>query len=129
MKFNPLAKTSVPLYLKSLNAYSLRQRGIAENIANIETRGYKPVKVSFEEQLRETLNRKRPKGRQTQPGHLEIGGTPAQVNPKIEFENRPVNLEDEMAELAKNQIRYEFVTRQLHGSFEAIHTAILGRLR
>jgi len=52
MTFNPLSKmATVPLLKKSLSAYSERNNAIAENIANVETKGYRPYKVEFEYQV------------------------------------------------------------------------------
>lgn len=44
------------LMKKSLNASSLRSKVIANNIANINTAGYKAYKVSFEDTLKNSQN-------------------------------------------------------------------------
>ncbi len=129
MKFNPIAKTSVPFLKRSLDAYAARQRAIAENMSNVETKGYRRIKVSFEDQLQEAVNRKRPQGLRADPRHMVVGGATADVHARIITQNRPVNMETEMAELAKNQIRFEFVSRMLHGSYTTLREAIQGRFR
>lgn len=129
MKFNPLAKTDIPLLRKTLETYSLRQRAIAENIANVETKGYRRIKVNFEDALQEALEPKRPQGLKTNPRHMDVGKRPSEVKGEIITEDRPVNLEQEMAELAKNQVRFEFAAKMLHGSYETLRDAIRGRLR
>ncbi|HID12005.1 MAG TPA: flagellar basal body rod protein FlgB, partial [Candidatus Latescibacteria bacterium] len=50
-----LDRTSIPLLAKALDAYTLRQRAIADNIANSETPGFRRREVRFEEELRRAL--------------------------------------------------------------------------
>ena len=105
MKFNPLSKmAAVPLLKKSLGAYSERNQAIAENIANVETKGYRPYKVDFEKELQRAMQKSASVGVKSDPRHLTIGGDVSNIQPKISTKNEVVNLEQEMAELAKNQI-------------------------
>jgi len=130
MKFNPLSKMAiVPLLKKSLGAYSVRNSAIAENIANVATKGYRPYKVDFENQLKRAMQRSAPVGVKSDPRHMTIGGDVLDIQPKISTQNEIVNIEQEMAELAKNQIRFEFATRKLSGAYETIRSAIRGRSR
>ncbi|MFQ5705935.1 MAG: flagellar basal body rod protein FlgB [bacterium] len=131
MKIDSLEKTLVPLLKKSLDAYSVRQQAITENIANIDTPGYKPIKVSFEEKLRHLLNR----NLDVKTGnlrHMDSGANLLQNDPslfEVTKEATDVNLEDQMAELAKNQIRFEFATRMLNRTYEMIRASITGHVR
>ncbi len=130
MEFNPLSKmASVPLLKKSLGAYMARNNAIAENIANVETKGYRPYKVEFEKELQRAMHRSAPVGVKSDPRHMTIGGDILDIQPKISTQNETVNMEQEMAELAKNQIRFEFATRKLSGAYEAIRSAIRGHSR
>jgi len=126
MKFSPLSKTLVPLLRQSLNAYSIRHTATAENIANVGTKGYKPLKVAFEEELTKSLQKNRPKGLKTDSRHMNIGRS--SVTPQMTKQNERVNLELEMASLAVNQIRFDFVARKLAGSYNMIRMAIRGHL-
>lgn len=130
MKFNPLSKmVAVPLLKKSLNVYSERNNAIAENLANVETKGYRPYKVDFEKELNRALQRSAPVGVKSDPRHMTIGGSVTDIQPKISIQNEIVNIEQEMAELAKNQIRFEFATRKLSGAYQMIRSAIRGHSR
>ncbi len=130
MKFNPLSKmAAVPLLKKSLAAYSERNNAIAENIANVATKGYRPYKVDFEKELQRAMQKGAPVGIKSDPRHMTIGGNALDVQPKISTQNEIVNIEQEMAELAKNQIRFEFATRKLSGAYELIRSAIRGHSR
>ena len=130
MKFNPLSKMAVvPLLKKSLGAYMERNNAIAENIANVETKGYRPYKVDFEKELQRSMQRSAPVGVKSDPRHMTIGGDILDIQPRISTQNGIVNIEQEMAELAKNQIRFEFAVRKLSGAYEAIRSAIRGHSR
>jgi flagellar basal-body rod protein FlgB len=126
MKLNLLGKTSAPFLKLTLNAYSTRHKAIAKNVSNVETEGYRPVKVSFEENLRKVSERNHPTGIKTHPRHLQIGANSHNFKERITVEDRGVNLEQEMAELAKNQIRFEFVARKLRATYDTVRASITG---
>ncbi|MFQ5639703.1 MAG: flagellar basal body rod protein FlgB [bacterium] len=128
---NPLSKTLIPFLKKTLDAYSIRHQAIAENIANVDTPGYKPLKVSFEENLQTLLEGRRPRAQKRNPRHLDVGKSFVNVSSldDLHRQTRDLNLEDEMAELAKNQIRFEFAAKRLAGGYEFLRSSILGRIR
>ena len=95
-------------------------------MSNVETRDYKPIKVKFEDNLKRVLDKNRPLGLVSNERHFRIGGSSNDLNAQIEVEDRLVNIEDEMAELAKNQIRFEFVARKLRGTYDSIRASIVG---
>lgn len=128
MKFSPINKTLVPLLKKSLDAYSARHTAIAENIANVETTGFRPLKVNFEQDLQRALQKTKPLGLKTDARHMDIGKDIKSLQGTVEEVDARVNVEDQMAELAKNQIRFDFVSRMLAGSYRTIKTSIRGRL-
>jgi len=137
--------TKIPLLGKALDVYSLRQKVSASNIANITVPGYKSQSVSFEEQLAAAAkNSNAVHGAQTNPGHIALGGAGdvCEVEEKV-FEtslDKPegynelasgfndVDIDYEMAELAKNQIRFKFSSRLLGDTFKGIQKAIRGTL-
>lgn len=129
MAFNPLQKTLVPLFRKSLETYSLRHTASAENIANAETKKFRPLDVQFEGELQRAMNKSRPAGRKTSDRHMEVGSNDMQsLQPKVRELDATVNIEQEMAQMARNQIRFDFVSRMLRGSYDSIKTSIRGRL-
>ena len=128
MTFNLLDKTNAAFLRMTLNAYSTRHKAIAKNISNVETRDYKPVKVTFEENLQRVMAGNKPVGLRSDERHLNIGGSKEDFNAEIAVEDRLVNVEDEMAELAKNQIRFEFVARKLRNTYDTIRASIVGHV-
>lgn len=99
---------------RAMDAYALRQKAIAANIANMDTPGYVRQEVSFEEQLQKASN-------------LNSDGGSGAVKPKLtEAEGKP-QLEDEMFTLADTQIRVQLATRALRHSFSMLKAGITGR--
>jgi flagellar basal-body rod protein FlgB len=128
MEFNPLAKTLVPLLRQTLTAYSARHTAAAENIANVETKGFRPLKVHFEDALQRALEPNKPGSAKTHEKHMNFSTDVSSVGYRVEEMDASVNLEQEMAELAQNQIKYDFAVRALKGNYDKIKMAIRGRL-
>ncbi|MBI5474623.1 MAG: flagellar basal body rod protein FlgB [Ignavibacteriae bacterium] len=135
--------TKIPLLGKALDVYSLRQKVMASNISNITVPGYKSQSVSFEEQLAAAeKNSGAVRGAATNPKHLSISAATdiRDVQEKVydTSEDKPegynelasgfndVDIDYEMAELAKNQIRFRFGSRLLGDTFKGIQKAIRG---
>lgn len=128
----------IPILEKSLDAVSLRQNVISDNIANVNTPNYKKKTVSFEEELKSALGR--PSGQLqptvTHPRHIPIGATSLnRLQPQIHLNNNTswrndgnnVDIDAEMAEMAKNTIKYQALTQRISGKFASIKTVLEGR--
>jgi flagellar basal-body rod protein FlgB len=109
--------TSVALH-SALSGLSLRQRVIANNIANIETPNFRAGRVSFEDALRSAV---------------DSGGSPAEVRPGVEQSLEPtgengnnVNLDDETLSNVDTGLRYQLVLRALDSKFGLLHDVIKG---
>jgi flagellar basal-body rod protein FlgB len=131
--------TKIPVLGKALDAYALRQRVIASNISNISTIGYKSKSVAFEEQMVNALQQQTLQPQTTTTRHID-GNTssaagldpvivenpaPANTDPLLSGVNN-VDIDMEMADLAKNQIRFKFATRMLSDTFRGIQKSIRG---
>jgi flagellar basal-body rod protein FlgB len=103
------------LLAKAMDAYALRQKAIASNIANIDTPGYKRLDVDFEEELM--------KAQRLSSTQKELH----EIDPKMSETEDPIQLEDEMFTLSDTQIRVQLVTRALRHSFSLLRTGITGR--
>jgi len=109
---------------KLLDASVLRQQAIASNIANAETPGYHRLDISkdFASQLRTSM----------QSGDLQ---QVAQMQPKIVEDShartmRPdgnsVEMENELLEMNRNSVEYNFLTEVISGNLKQLKTAISG---
>lgn len=130
-------QTSIPILKKSLDASTIRQRVIANNLANVSTPEYNRREVTFEERLRQAMNREGVQGWTTHPRHIPIGRESVQrVQPRVvevtdTAESNGVNnvdIDQEMTALAKNQILFHAASRFAAGGFKRMRQAILGRV-
>ena len=129
-------KGTAPALLRSLDASMLRSRTIANNIANVNTPGYRRVEVSFEDELRRALDKTRLKGKRTDDKHFDIGRKNlANVRPHAYRPNDPtlasgvnnVDIDMEMAKLAENQLMFNYGIRFLRGGYRKLDAAIQGK--
>jgi len=129
-------KTNLPLINRTMDAAMLRAKVIGNNIANVNTPGYRRVEVAFEEQLRTALDKSRLKGAQTQSGHMDIGRrdlkdvTAQAYHPYDPTQASGVNNVDidmEMAKLAETQLHYNYAIRFGQGLFKKMNAAIQGK--
>ncbi len=136
--------TNISLLGKALDVYAMRQKVLASNVANITTPGYKSQSVSFEEQLAEASSGNAVRAAQTNDKHMPLGAAQSmkEVQPHVydTSEDQPesynpmasgfndVDIDYEMAELAKNQIRFRFGSRLLGDTFKGMQKAIRGTL-
>lgn len=130
------SKTNLPMVSKSMDAAMLRARVIANNIANVNTPGFRRVDVKFEDELRKALDATRLKGARTDQKHMEIGKrNMANVNAEAYHPYDPtlpsgvnnVDIDKEMAKLAETQIMFNYANRFRQGVFKKLNAAIQGR--
>lgn len=122
------------LLYKALDASTKRGRAIAQNIANVETEGYKRKEVSFEEKVREALKIKL-EGERTKEDHFEISKKAAvrkiqsdvyePNDPTLPGEVTNVDIDIENAKMAENQIMYNYLVR--FSGFDKYNAAIKGQ--
>jgi flagellar basal-body rod protein FlgB len=102
----------------ALSGLSLRQRVIADNIANIETPGYQARRVQFEDALQNAVG---------------AGTSPAEVAPSIGKSLEPtrengnnVNLDRETLLNIDTNLRYQLGIRAVDDRFGLLKEAIKG---
>lgn len=129
-------KTNLSVINSTMDAAMLRAKVISNNIANVNTPGYRRVEVKFEEQLREALDKSRLQGTTTDNKHMDIGRKNlSQVNPTAYHPNDPtlasgvnnVDIDMEMAKLAETQLTYNYAVRFGQGIFKKLNAAIQGK--
>ncbi|MDD3704672.1 MAG: flagellar basal body rod protein FlgB [Clostridiaceae bacterium] len=121
---------------KALDAAWLRNEVISNNIANVNTPGFKKSYVRFEEYFTDAQEKFKISGNKKDPKFLPIGKDRVMsVNPEIAQESftsmrrddNNVDIDVEMAELAKNTIKYNALIAQMSKEFSKIKLAINGR--
>jgi len=112
---------------------------ISGNLANIETPGYEPQKVTFDRALKDAVVQGR-----TVPGatvalqrthemHLPLAAQKSRAYTVGPMESAGVgeeklNIDREMARMAQNNLLFEASVQLLSRKFEALKTAIRGRI-
>lgn len=98
----------------ALDGLALRQRAIADNIANINTPGYHAKRVLFEQALADSVA----------DGD---GGATATVHESLEptrLNGNNVNLDTETLSSIDTMLRYQFATQAVNGSFASMRAAM-----
>lgn len=116
---------------KALDGASLRHAAISNNIANVNTPGYKRITVEFKSLLNDELEKNKNRLCTTNSKHLE-GSISSKLsssirenkNIAVRRDGNSVNIDVEIAERAKNEIYYNAITRQISRQFEAISSVI-----
>jgi len=102
-----------------IRAEHLRQKTIANNIANLETPGYRRLDVKFEELLAKALD---------SPGGVDITEIKPQIyRPKqtsVKSDGNDVNFETEVGEMVKNALRHKTYIRLLNRKYSQIELAM-----
>lgn len=122
---------------QSMDAASLRNEVIANNIANAETPGFKRSEVIFEEEMKKVLENSTTydKLRLTNAKHIQIyqarSASPIKVNKLDDLSYRNdknnVDIDVEMANMSKNKIYYDAVSQSMSNEIKLLRLAILGR--
>jgi flagellar basal-body rod protein FlgB len=119
---------------KAVDVYAQRHQVTAQNISNVETRGYRAQQLKFEEML--DSEQMRMTGYRTHANHIPIGrqdlsDTRAEaVDSNNNFDNgvNNVDIDTEMTGLATNDLSYRMATRLLSGRYGMLRSAITGRV-
>ena len=126
-------KTKAPILTAVLDVTQLRQRVIADNIANVSTKGFRRKEVRFEEYLDSFVGKARVEGRTTDPRHIALPtglGSPEVFEPETGLNDSGINnvdIDKEMAKLAENHLFFNVGARLLSGTFDALKKSITGR--
>jgi len=133
---------TLALLRRSLDAASLRERVIANNIANVDTPRFKRSEVQFEQVLRQYLQRtekgtSRTVMARTHPNHMDAVGAGAEIPTavvKVDHSTamnnnlNNVDIDYEMALMAENQLYYYTLIQQVNHEIRSLRTAIGGRV-
>ncbi|MCR4666026.1 MAG: flagellar basal body rod protein FlgB [Desulfovibrio sp.] len=129
-----LFSSQIGLVGRVLDMQLQRQNVITGNLANIETPNYKPRELAFEQELQAAMGFDQ-RGRMslTQQGHMPVSFNPDTFGPEWEKQFKPrqihgedrVNLDKEMAKLAKCNLHYNALTQIMTKQFEGINTIIM----
>lgn len=118
---------------KGLSASSLKQQVIANNIANINTPGYKKQDVNFEDEFKRAVrNKYEPLMHQTDSRHLPggrgIGSVKISVNTikgtAMRYDGNNVDIDEEMSKLSENGLRFNATAQLMSIKFNTLRTVV-----
>lgn len=98
----------------ALDALALRQRISADNVANLQTPGFRAQRVMFEDELASAVRR-------------GDGAVTASVERSLEptrLDGNNVNLDTETLLQIDTNLRYQLATQAMTGTFSSVRTAM-----
>ncbi len=121
----------------AIDAASMRQKVLANNIANVDTPYFKRSDVAFEEILSQVIGKQTTgvfEGKMTNPRHIPINTSYPSPSPQVVTEestainnNRNnVDIDKEMSLLAENQLRYNLLIQQVSHDVKMMRIGIQG---
>ena len=114
---------------KAADASWIRNEAIANNIANVNTPGYKRQDVNFEEQLRKAMKNSRYTSIDERVANVDL----ERLNPityrdhstlSYRLDGNNVDIDTENVELASNQIRYQGLTDSITKHFQGLQSVM-----
>lgn len=114
----------------SLNALWMKTQVITNNLANVDTPGFKASSLSFQQVLANTKGRgqKNIEGQDVSAQNGRSSGYVARIstdeNSSIRIDGNNVSLEREESELWKTYAQYSYLLDRLKGHYGSINTAI-----
>ena len=114
---------------KAADASWTRENLIANNIANVDTPGYKRQDLEFEELLKDELGRNQyisldKKVRNANLNHLEPNVFTDYAGYSYRLDGNNVDIDVEQVELASEQIKYQALTGSISSQFERMRISM-----
>lgn len=119
------------LLKQGLNAASTRQKAISNNIANVNTAGYKRSYVTFEDNLKNSEDNLEMKT--TDSRHINDGQGFGEIQVKqddstsMNEDGNNVDIDTEMANEAQNTLMYQALISQINGRISMTSDVISGK--
>jgi flagellar basal-body rod protein FlgB len=123
---------NIDLMAKMLDIKLKRHELLSNNIANVDTPGYKRSDISFEGVFKDILKTHNMSLTTTNDKHIKARKHINDIKPKIykdqdhSFRNdeNNVDIDKEMVEMVKNTFSYNIVSDQIQKNFKILQTAI-----
>lgn len=114
---------------RAADAAALRNKVIGDNIANIDTPGYKRKDVSFEAELQRALKYSRYQSLDNKVSSVRLDRLGGRIytdhaNYSYRTDRNNVDIDNENVELASNQLKYNGLVQSMNSEFSNLKTAI-----
>lgn len=118
--------SQIDILKKTLNVSWLKNKAITNNIANVDTPGYKREVVRFDSVLANAIAGE--KLTKTHSKHIDTASDGPRIekerNTSFRQDDNNVDIDTEMSELSKNQIQFNIATQQLNSKLARLRKAI-----
>ena len=124
-----LSSNSFLMMEKSMDFLWAKQAAILDNISNAETPNYKPKVVTFEETLREKLQRAQEKDRSRKEIRAAIRSAEFTVKEKpvsTRMDDNGVNVTEQSVEMIRNAYQLQYVMKSINSDLTVLKAAIQG---
>ena len=124
-----LSSNSFLMMEKSMDYLWAKQAAILDNISNAETPNYKPKVVTFEETLREKLQRAQEKDRPRKETRAAIRSAEFTVKEKpvsTRMDDNGVNVTEQSVEMIRNAYQLQYVMKSIKSDLTVLKAAIQG---
>ena len=125
-----ISENTYNLLKKSMDASALRGKVIANNVANINTSGYKKLYVTFEETLKENMGEDTMKINNNK--HMQTGSSSGDISVQrdestsMRQDGNNVDIELEMTNQAANALMYNALVNQVNSKISLTSYIIRG---
>ena len=126
---NSTAFNYVDVLTKAADSSWTREALIANNIANVDTVGYKRQDIDFQSVLSNELGNCKHKSLDSKIGALDVNELNPQVytdssNYSYRLDGNNVDIDNEEVEYASEQLRYEGITAGINNEFSRMKSVI-----
>ena len=104
----------------------VRKDVMLNNIANVDTPGYKRKVVAFEESLKNSLRRAKP-GEKADLSGVKITMRKVSKDLKYRLDGNNVDIEAEMLELYETSVRYDVLANSVINNYRRINSVFAAR--
>jgi flagellar basal-body rod protein FlgB len=125
-----ISENTYNLLKKSMDASALRSKVSANNIANINTKGYKKLYVTFEETLNDSMGKNTMKTNNNK--HMQTGTANGDVtvqrdeSTSMRQDGNNVDIDLEMSNQAANSLMYNALVKQVNSKISLTSYIIRG---
>lgn len=125
---NIFSATPIPILEKAMDGSMAEQSVLAQNVANVDTPNYKAKQVVFEDVFNEALTAEK-----TNPKHLSFSSDDQgyrienDSSGAVQNNGNNVDIDEQMSNLAKNQIQYQALEQAVSNQFQQFKTVLGGK--
>jgi flagellar basal-body rod protein FlgB len=130
VKGNSISENTYNLLKNSMDASALRGKVIANNIANINTKGYKKLSVTFEDTLNDSMSENILKTDNNK--HIQTGSVSGEIavqrddSTSMRQDGNNVDIDLEMTNQAANTLMYNALVKQVNSKISLTSYVIGG---